>query len=154
MNHKRPCCGGCTNQGCNATLYDGLGTKYAWIHYEIYDYQINGTTMAMTKKGSKLNDAINPCIRRAMRSKFYADLCRKYKRIGFKDIECYENEFFDAGDDDVEDDADETLEERGDGGDDGVAPAPAPSFSKMAKEVFARGSDCRSGYCGCDADRP
>ena len=26
---------GCTQQGCNASLYDGLGTKYAWIHKDI-----------------------------------------------------------------------------------------------------------------------
>ena len=32
----------------------------------MYDYQLNGTTMAMTKKGSKLNEAINPCVRRVM----------------------------------------------------------------------------------------
>jgi len=66
---------GCTHVGCNATLWNGLGTQYAWIHTGILNYQVNGTTLSMTKKGSPLNAAINPCIRQAMRSRFYPELC-------------------------------------------------------------------------------
>ena len=45
------------------------------IHTGILNYQVNGTTLSMTKKGSPLNAAINPCIRQAMRSRFYPELC-------------------------------------------------------------------------------
>ena len=143
---------GCTQQGCNASLYDGLGTKYAWIHEDIYDYQVNGTTLAMTKKGSKLSEAINPCVRRAMRSSFYAELCEKYKRLGFNDIECYANRYLEE--DDEKDEEDEEDEE-----DEGMAPAPAPSAEAsrarsggQERAGGAGGGDCKSGYCGCPAE--
>ena len=106
----------------------------------MYDYQLNGTTLAMTKKGSALSEAINPCVRKAMRSAFYAELCEKYKRLGFNEIECYANEFL------PEDEAGEEDEEGAGGGTEGVAPAPAPSGSRG-------GGDCSSGYCGCPAEK-
>lgn len=91
----------------------------------------------MTKKGSQLSEAINPCIRRAMQSAFYADLCEKYIRLGFTDIKCYENEYFSPRGQEEEEDED-------DGVDEGAAPAPAPEPSATRMR-----GDCSSGYCGC-----
>ena len=132
---------GCTQEGCNASLYDGLGTEYAWIHKDMLDYQVNGTTLAMTKKGSKLNQAIDPCIRTVMRSEFYAKLCAKYERLGFKDVGCYENDYFEAFDEEDEEDEEEDF----------AAPTPAPSGSPSEQQASIRRGDCSTGYCGCTA---
>ena len=104
------------------------------------DYQINGTTLAMTKKGSRLNDAMNPCLREVMRSKFYAELCAKYKRLGFDDIECFANEFLEEEEEEQEDDDDDMSTT--------MAPTPAPSPGPDIATSLA-GFDCSSGYCGC-----
>ena len=89
------------------------------------------------------SEAINPCVQKAMRSEFYAELCEKYNRLGFNDIECYANEFLPKDEDDEA--VEEGEEDEDGGGTEGVAPAPAPSGS--------RGGDCSSGYCGCPAEK-
>jgi hypothetical protein len=76
----------CTHSGCDPSLYDGLGTKYAWIHTGLLDYQLNGTTLAMTKKGSNLVDTINPCLRSVMRDTWYQNLCLEYGNRGFEEV--------------------------------------------------------------------
>ena len=114
------------------------------VRIDADDYQINGTTLAMTKKGSRLNDAMNPCLRQVMQSKFYAELCTKYKRLGFDDIECFANEFLEEEEEEQEDDDDEIDDDMTTT----MAPTPAPSPGPDIATSLA-GFDCSSGYCGC-----
>ena len=45
---------------CN--IWDGFGTKFAYIHTGMFNHAINGTTLTISRKGSGLNDIVNPCI--------------------------------------------------------------------------------------------
>lgn len=80
----------CDHEGCDAELYspDNLGTKYAWIHTGIEEYQVNGTTLSMAPKGTGLNEYLNPLMEEFMRTKEYAELCEKYVDEG---IRCFPN---------------------------------------------------------------
>ena len=131
---------GCRQTGCNASLYEGLGAEYAWIHTDMYDYQLNGTTLAMTKKGNPLRDAIDPCLRRAMRSETYRNLCEEYRRRGFDDVGCLV-----ANEDAEETKKDKDEDEDEDEDDAEEAEAPGPS------QVTRGWESCRSGRCACDA---
>ena len=50
----------------NCDLWDGFGTDFAYIHTGMFEHATNGTTLAMTKKGSGINDILNPCIDKFM----------------------------------------------------------------------------------------
>ena len=133
---------GCTHVGCDASLYSGIGTEYAWIHTGLTGYQLNGTTLAMTKKGSPLVETINPCLRHVMRSAFYTQLCQEYRSRGFDDI----TELCFGGDDTNDEDVPVSEYELSDEFDDeSSAPGPSPSAST---EVW---SGCAEGKCACEA---
>lgn len=59
----------------NCNLWSGFGTKYAYIHTGLHDYAINGTTLAISKQGSGLNEIINPCLQKFMQTKDYFEIC-------------------------------------------------------------------------------
>lgn len=59
----------------NCDLWDGFGTKFAYLHTGMYEHAINGTTLAMTKKGSGLNEVLNPCLDKFMLTKAYEEVC-------------------------------------------------------------------------------
>lgn len=49
--------------GTNARLAQlGQPNGFAYIHTGLNEWSINGTTLAISKKGSGLADALNPCI--------------------------------------------------------------------------------------------
>lgn len=52
----------------------GFGTKFAFIQTGMSGHAVNGTTLAVFKKGSGLDEIINPCIDRYMRSKEYYEV--------------------------------------------------------------------------------
>jgi hypothetical protein len=107
-------------------------------------------------------DCKAPALWLAMRSKFYSELCKKYKRLGFSDIECYENEYFtDNNEDDEKEQEEEENDSTGVDDDGSTAPSPAPS-SSPAQMMASKGAgkksgsanqrgDCSSGYCSCAA---
>jgi len=68
----------------------GFGTKFAFIQTGLFSHAYNGTTLAMSKKGSGLNEIINPCMERYMQTKEYYEVCAKY---GLAD-DCYPNSYF------------------------------------------------------------
>merc|ERR1711988_1915939 len=51
---------------------------------------VNGTTLAMAKKGSGVAEKVNPCLAKFMATKEYHDICVKYDLTN----SCYRNEFF------------------------------------------------------------
>jgi len=75
-------------------LWSGLGTKFAYIHTGLFDTAVNGTTLAMSKRGSKLSTILNPCIDKFLRTKDYYEICKKHDFVN----ECYANEHFPMAD--------------------------------------------------------
>jgi len=79
----------------NCTLWGGFGTKFAYVQTGQFGYTINGTTLALTKKGSGVAEKVNPCLVKFMETKEYHDICVKYDLTE----SCYKNEFFTKADD-------------------------------------------------------
>ena len=104
-----------------ATLWEGFGTKYAYISTGLFDHAFNGTTLAIGKKGSGLAAVVNPCIDKFAATKAYYDLCVKYDMVG----SCLPNSYFPA---------------------DTSAPKP---YMKATKDQAT--TSCSDGYCGCNA---
>merc|ERR1711988_146789 len=74
----------------NCSLWEGFGTKYAYVQTGQFGYTINGTTLAMAKKGSGVAEKLNPCLAKFMETKEYHDICVKYDLTD----SCYRNNFF------------------------------------------------------------
>lgn len=91
-------CDGSVTPTWDCELWEGLGTEYAYVQTGQFGYSINGTTLALTKKGSGIAELLNPCIQVFMESREYYDLCVKYEIVD----ECYENSHFPAGEAAVE----------------------------------------------------
>lgn len=53
----------------NCDLWDGFGDKFAYIHTGMFEHAVNGTTLAMSKKASGLNEVLNPCLEKFMSTK-------------------------------------------------------------------------------------
>ena len=58
----------------DATLWSGFGTEFAYIGTGMLGHAINGTTLAISKKGAGLNAILNPCIAKFMRTKEYHEV--------------------------------------------------------------------------------
>ena len=58
-----------------------------------FGHAINGTTIAMSKKGSGLSKILNPCLRKYMSTEAYYNVCKKHKF----EKSCFKNQFFEAG---------------------------------------------------------
>jgi hypothetical protein len=78
----------------NCSLWEGFGTKYAYVQTGQFGYTVNGTTLALTKKGSGVAEKVNPCLARFMETEEYHDICVKYELTD----SCYQNAFFTSGD--------------------------------------------------------
>jgi hypothetical protein len=87
------CMADLTASGCEN--WGGFGTEYAFIHMGLI-VQNNGTTVAMSKKGSGLGDVLNPCIQKVLKTQEYQQLCQTGGHP--VDMKCFENEFFTAED--------------------------------------------------------
>jgi len=88
--YKYQCNEGITTPSWNCSLWEGFGTKFAYVQTGQFGYMINGTTLAMAKKGSGVAAMLNPCLARFMQTKEYYDICQQY---GLSDT-CYRNNFF------------------------------------------------------------
>jgi hypothetical protein len=84
----------CKNSDANSpwdcTLWDGLGTTFAYIQTGSRGWTRNGTTLAISKLGSGLAEVLNPCIADLIETKTYYELCKKYDIVD----QCFINEFF------------------------------------------------------------
>jgi len=74
----------------NCSLWNGFGTKYAYVQTGQFGYVVNGTTLALSKKGTGVPEKVNPCLAKFMETQQYHDICVKH---GLTDS-CYPNEFF------------------------------------------------------------
>jgi hypothetical protein len=79
----------------DCSLWAGFGKEYAYVQTGQFGHAINGTTLAISKKGSGLSDLLNPCIQKFLQTKWYYSLCCKH---GFQ-ATCYKNQSFPQEDD-------------------------------------------------------
>lgn len=99
--------------------WSGFGTKFAYVQTGQFGYVHNGTTLALTKKGSGVAEKVNPCLAKFMETEDYYKICEKY---GFVDS-CYRNQFFPGGD--------------------------QIKIKEYNKPTDKHEGDCTSGYCPC-----
>jgi hypothetical protein len=78
------------NSPWDCTLWDGLGTTFAYIHTGIRGWTRHGTTLAVSKLGSGLAEVLNPCVTELIETETYYELCKKYDIVD----QCFMNEFF------------------------------------------------------------
>lgn len=117
------CKKGAQDEKTNCTMWEQFGSAYAFVQTGKFGWVQNGTTLAMTKKGSGVDAALNSCIHKFMESKEYYDLCTKYPTLLH---ECYPNSHFPPMGDDQ-------------------APYLMPT-----DELAASNHTCATGYCPCD----
>lgn len=73
-------------------LAAGLGTQFAYIHTGLNGWSVNGTTLAISKRGSGLSSLLNPCIEKVVRTQEYTTMCESY----WSPSTCIQNEFSDT----------------------------------------------------------
>ena len=56
----------------------GFGTNFSYIHTGLNEWSHNGTTLAISKRGSGLPSVLNPCIDKIVRTPKYLEICEKY----------------------------------------------------------------------------
>jgi len=69
-------------------LATGFGTDFAYIHQGLSGWSNNGTTLAISKKGSGLASVLDPCIEKVVQSQEYTTLCGNYPTLS-----CIPNSF-------------------------------------------------------------
>jgi len=74
----------------DCSLWAGLGTDYAYVQTGQKGYALNGTTLALAKKGSSAPALIDSCLASFMQTKDYYDICVKHGMVD----DCYPNSFF------------------------------------------------------------
>jgi len=74
----------------NCSLWANFGTDYAYVQTGQFGHAMNGTTLAMSQRGSGVAEILNPCIQDFLKTKEYYDLCLKHDLVD----SCYRNEFF------------------------------------------------------------
>jgi len=118
-NYKKACNSnpGYTEAECD--MWKGFGTEFVYVQTGQFGYVNNGTTLALTKKGSGVAEKVNPCLAKFMGTEDYYKICVKY---GFVDS-CYRNQFF-PGSDQIE-------------------------IKEYNKPTDEHEGDCSSGYCPC-----
>lgn len=56
----------------------GFGTTFAYIHTGLDQWSINGTTLAISKRGSGLKQVLDPCIAALVETQTYQDICTSH----------------------------------------------------------------------------
>ena len=62
----------------NCSLWEGLGTEYAYVQTGQFGYTINCTTLSLSRKGSGIRELLRPCLQEFLLTKEYFDICVKY----------------------------------------------------------------------------
>ena len=70
-------------------LADGFGSTFAYIHTGLDAWSNNGTTLAISKRGSGLKDVLDPCIEMVAQTQNYTTLCEAH----FEPASCIQNAF-------------------------------------------------------------
>merc|ERR1719464_740437 len=115
------------NQEWTCDLWSKFGEDFAYVQTGQFGYIVNGTTLAMAKKGSGVAEAVNPCLQRFMETKEYYDMCVKH---GVVDI-CFPNSYFPESNEETD------HEEH-------------PYFLETDEHT----TGCEDGYCSCTHSAP
>merc|ERR1712187_91572 len=83
-------CTGDVSPDWNCSLWEGFGSKYAYIQTGMTSYANSGTTLTMSKKGSGIPDIVNPCIDKFKKTESYYKICKKFDLLG----SCFPNSYF------------------------------------------------------------
>jgi len=83
-------CTGDVSPDWNCSLWEGFGSKYAYVQTGMTTYAVGGTTLTMSKKGSGIPEIVNPCIQKFKETQSYYKLCEKYGVVG----SCFPNSYF------------------------------------------------------------
>ena len=105
----------------NDPVIAGFGTEFAYIQTGLDGWSINGTTLAISKRGSGLADVLNPCIEKVAKTQEYTELCERF----FLPSECIQNEF--------------------------STPSTSEEFFNVRMDLRTDELVCTDGYCRCDA---
>jgi len=73
-NYK--CKAGETQEGWNCDLWGGFGTKFAYVQSGMFAWMHNGTTIAMSKKGSGVADFLDKCFEKFRSTKEFYNICK------------------------------------------------------------------------------
>jgi hypothetical protein len=114
------CANAPANAPYNCTMWDRLGTDFAYVHTGMFDFTVDGTTLSISKLGSGLPDILNPCIDSFVETESYYNLCKEYGLV----TECFANSFFP----------------------DDIVKEPTPLYDLATADLI---TDCSSGYCKC-----
>jgi len=106
----------------NCTLWDGLGTTYAFVQTGMFEHEVAGTTLSISKIGSGVPDILNPCIQKFIQTEAYYNACDKW---GLTE-DCFRNDFFPEN----------------------VTNATTGYYSIPTNELT---TSCSDGYCACPA---
>ena len=80
-------------EGWSCDLWNMFGKDFAYIQVGMYQWMHNGTTFAFSKKGSGLNDLLNPCIESFVLTQTFYDTC-KIDHAGHTQLQtCLPNEY-------------------------------------------------------------
>ena len=124
------CADGETQEGWDCALWRTLGTEYAYIQTGMFGWMHNGTTVAISKKGSGLNEILDPCLASFARTREFYQVC-KTEHEGHNQLSnCVPNEFIQADPDYHPVDV-------------GTEPWMFPT------EELAGSQTCATGYCAC-----
>jgi hypothetical protein len=118
-NYKRECVEN-PDQPFNCSMWMGFGKTFAYVQTGQFGYLTNGTTLAMTKKGSGVAELLNPCLDQFMATEEYYKICQSYDTVD----SCYPNSFFPSSDDITVHDS--------------LKPTREHNYT-----------DCSNGYCPC-----
>ena len=133
------CPSGEKQEGWNCDLWNRFGKDFAYIQVGMYTWMHNGTTFAFSKKGSGLNDLLNPCIDSFLRTKTFYDTC-KFNHNNHNQLQaCFPNEYFEA---------DEKYVKPEDQKNDTTYVFNHP-FSFATMDMAKAGQNCSTGYCNC-----
>jgi hypothetical protein len=121
------CPPGEVQEGWNCELWNGFGKEFAYVQSGMYAWMHNGTTIAMSKKGSGVAEFLDNCFESFRSTKEFYDVCA-YPHHGHSQLKtCIPNDYFKADPDY------KALD---------INHSPYMFSTKDHK-------DCSTGYCGC-----
>lgn len=124
--HHYACATNLTSDAWDCDLWRGFGTEFAYVQTGLYDWLVDGTTVAMSKKGSGVASAMDACLDSFMHTKEYYEVCSKSHHNETQVNVCVPNQYF---------------------------PQPSPGYQtpRWMLRTSEQTSDCASGYCRCDS---
>ena len=127
-------------EGWSCDLWNMFGTDFAYIQVGMYQWMHNGTTFAFSKKGSGLNDLLNPCIDSFVLTQTFYDTC-KIDHAGHTQLQtCLPNEY-------IEDDKEYVKPE--DQKNDMTFVFNHP-WRFPTIDMANANRNCSTGYCNCE----